>query len=55
MNCGLCVDICPEQAISMNYAVAIDSSRCTGCGSCVNECPNEAIALSETVGECRNY
>lgn len=47
MNCGLCVDLCPEQAISMNYTVSIDSSKCTGCGSCINGCPNEAISLSE--------
>jgi Pyruvate/2-oxoacid:ferredoxin oxidoreductase delta subunit len=47
MNCGLCIDICPEQAIDMNPIVAIDSIRCTGCGSCMKECPNEAIYLSE--------
>ena len=49
MNCGLCVDLCPEQAISMssNYTVVLDSSKCTGCGSCINECPNEAISLAE--------
>ena len=45
MCCALCVDVCPEQAISMNHTVAIDSSSCTGCGSCVNECPNEAISF----------
>lgn len=49
MNCGLCVDLCPDQAISMssNYTVVIDSSKCTGCGSCIDECPNEAISLAE--------
>jgi ferredoxin len=47
MNCGLCIDICPEQAIDMNPIVAIDSIKCTGCGSCIKECPNEAISLSE--------
>jgi 2-oxoacid:acceptor oxidoreductase delta subunit (pyruvate/2-ketoisovalerate family) len=49
MNCGLCIAVCPEQAIDMNPIVAIDSSKCTGCGSCVNECPNEAVSLSETM------
>jgi len=47
MNCGLCIDICPEQAIDMGPIVAIDSIKCTGCGSCIKECPNEAISLSE--------
>ena len=45
--CGLCVDVCPEQAISMDDTVAIDPSKCTGCGSCVDECPNDSISLSE--------
>jgi 2-oxoacid:acceptor oxidoreductase delta subunit (pyruvate/2-ketoisovalerate family) len=50
MNCGLCIDLCPDQAISMssNYTVVIDSNKCTGCGSCIEDCPNEAISLSET-------
>lgn len=45
--CGLCVDLCPEQAISLNDFVTINSSQCTGCNSCVNECPNKAISLSD--------
>ena len=49
--CGLCVDICPEQAIAMNEIVEIDVDKCTGCGSCVAECPNSVIALSE-MREC---
>jgi len=47
--CGLCVDICPERAITMNVDVTVDSSRCTGCGSCVDECPSQAISLSDAV------
>jgi 2-oxoacid:acceptor oxidoreductase delta subunit (pyruvate/2-ketoisovalerate family) len=47
ISCGLCIDICPDQAISMNNVVTIDSSRCTGCGSCVAECPSEAISMSD--------
>ena len=44
--CGRCVDVCPEQAITMDDAVTIDSGRCTACGVCVDECPNRAISLS---------
>ena len=52
VSCGLCVELCPEQAISMslNYIVAIDPGTCTGCGSCVDECPNEAISLGRQLG-----
>jgi 2-oxoacid:acceptor oxidoreductase delta subunit (pyruvate/2-ketoisovalerate family) len=49
MNCGLCIDLCPEQAIDMspNYTVVIDSSKCTGCGSCADDCPVEAISMRD--------
>jgi ferredoxin len=44
--CGICVDLCPEHAISMNDIVEIDDGQCNGCGSCIDECPNEALSLS---------
>ncbi|MBN1652300.1 MAG: 4Fe-4S binding protein [Deltaproteobacteria bacterium] len=44
--CGLCVDVCTQNAISLNGDVTIDLNKCIGCGSCVNECPNQAISLS---------
>jgi ferredoxin len=47
MNCGMCIEACPEQAISMNAITEIDSGKCTGCGSCINSCPNGAISLHE--------
>jgi len=44
--CGLCVDACPADAISLEDDKAkIDIEKCTECGACVDECPNEAIAL----------
>lgn len=48
INCGLCVEVCPEQALGMDsrYEVVVDASKCTGCGICVNRCPIEAICLS---------
>jgi Pyruvate/2-oxoacid:ferredoxin oxidoreductase delta subunit len=45
LSCGLCVDLCPEEAISMNDTVTVDPDKCTGCGTCVEECPNEAISM----------
>ena len=46
-GCGLCVDACPVEAISIDDDVAVvDSEACTDCGACVDECPNEAISVS---------
>ena len=45
INCGICADICPEHAISMEEVTTIDDQRCTGCGLCMDECPNQAIGL----------
>ena len=44
--CGLCINFCPEEAISISSEMKIDASRCSGCGSCAAECPYEAISLS---------
>jgi ferredoxin len=48
--CGICIDICPEHAISVKGEVVmgeimIDSSKCNACGTCVSACPNEALSL----------
>ena len=43
-GCGICVDVCPLEAISLNDGIAvIDEDTCTKCGLCVNECPTNAI------------
>ena len=39
IGCGICINTCPQQAISMNDAVKIDFTICNGCGICVEECP----------------
>ena len=45
-GCGLCVEICPVEAISMEDDKAkIDAEKCVDCGQCVEECPNEAISM----------
>lgn len=42
--CGKCVEVCPQNAISItqNKAV-IDLTKCTKCGKCAVVCPNDAI------------
>jgi len=43
-GCGVCVPICPVNAISMqNGKAKVDAFQCTGCGACIPVCPQEAI------------
>ena len=43
-GCGLCVPLCPAQAISMiDEKARIDQKKCTKCLLCVDECPTHAI------------
>jgi len=47
VGCGLCADVCPDNAISIDDIAEIDRERCTGCGTCIEECPQDAISLME--------
>lgn len=44
-DCGLCVTICPESAISRkdrgngDFEMVVDPDRCIGCGFCAGACP----------------
>jgi len=47
-GCGVCVEVCPVEAIHLDSDVAVvDEQACTECGMCMDECPNEAIRLPE--------
>lgn len=47
-NCGMCVSICPADAIEMDrqtWEVRFDQSKCIACGLCVSSCPPKAMRL----------
>ena len=40
--CGICVELCPWEAIDGDDCKTVDSSKCLGCARCVRECPEGA-------------
>jgi ferredoxin len=44
-GCGLCYEVCPTGAVSVNGSARIDASKCTACLACVRQCPQGAIAI----------
>jgi NAD-dependent dihydropyrimidine dehydrogenase PreA subunit len=56
-GCGVCVDVCPTEAITLiNDVALVDAERCDGCEECVEVCPSQALAwipepVLETIAE----
>lgn len=47
-GCGLCIDVCPVDAISLiDGRAVIDMSVCLECCSCLDTCPLGAIHEEE--------
>lgn len=46
LDCGVCVEKCPNGAIALNNdgIAVVDKDKCTGCLKCAKVCPNEAIS-----------
>ncbi len=42
INCGICADNCPMEAISFNNYRDIDAEKCINCCSCIQKCPSSA-------------
>jgi len=42
-GCGLCVPVCPVNAISKGEKAQIEPFTCMGCGACIPICPQDAI------------
>ncbi|MCK4423594.1 MAG: 4Fe-4S binding protein [Candidatus Omnitrophica bacterium] len=43
-GCGICVEVCPVDAIKIDKIAEINED-CVECLSCIDECPNEAISV----------
>ena len=49
IGCGICVDKCPIEAVSLIDGIANnDKHKCIGCGVCVHHCPENARSLERT-------
>lgn len=47
--CGVCVSVCPFEAIEINAAgvAEVNAARCIGCGKCAGECPRGVIRVHD--------
>jgi heterodisulfide reductase subunit A-like polyferredoxin len=45
IGCGLCVESCPFEALSVDAVARVDGVRCVGCGVCTLVCPEGALSL----------
>lgn len=44
-GCGLCVERCQFEALSLKDVMCVDKARCVGCGVCVPTCSEGALKL----------
>jgi electron transport complex protein RnfB len=46
-RCGLCLPLCPPEAIHLwGNELAVDAVRCTGCEKCIAPCPVGALSMA---------
>ena len=47
IKCGICVDVCPANAIIEGDEQYIITSACIDCGKCATSCPLDAIRVTK--------
>ncbi len=52
IGCGMCLNVCPHQVLSLTNGKVEIASRdaCMECGACARNCPVEALRVSAGVG-----
>lgn len=45
--CGICVDLCPRGAVTVDDVAAVDVHLCTGCGFCIDGCARGAVSIAK--------
>ncbi len=48
VGCGICIDVCPEKALTFDsdgLLPVVDNELCDKCGTCARECPTGAIEV----------
>ncbi len=45
-RCGICLQWCPEDAITLEEYAEIDTEKCIGCGTCISVCPQNAVKIN---------
>jgi len=53
VDCGVCVERCHMDAITIDSGAHIDLDRCIGCGVCIPSCETEALSLAAKATEER--
>lgn len=47
LACKVCIEACPENAITVDSIAHIDYEKCIGCNDCIPSCPKDAIKLNK--------